>query len=116
MRCAVGASMTAPISLICIRTGAHKASYIALRSGIPYLRVRKFRKNIPANRNFFWKRTYSFREDLADEHKRRPIKRMRVFLADFEHRGLQCLSSTLLRHGTVERFHELRGANIINIP
>ena len=114
--------MTAPISLVCIRTGAHKAPYIALRSGIPtssgipYLRVRKFRKNIPANRNFFWKRIYSSREDLADEHKRRPVKRMRVFLADFEHRGLQCLSSTLLRHGTVERFHEFRGATIINIP
>src|SRR2546428_14075248 len=122
MGCAVGAFMTAPISLICIRTGAHKASYIAPRSGIPtrsgirYLRVRKFRKNIPANRIFFWKRIYSSREDLADEHKRRPVKRRRVFLADFEHRGLQWLSSTLLRHGMVERFHEFRGATIINIP
>src|SRR6266581_4685916 len=37
-----------------------------------HIRVRKFRKNIPANRNFFWKRIYLSREDLADEHKRRP--------------------------------------------
>src|SRR5436309_13924110 len=124
--------MTAPISLIRIRTDAHKALLHSAKrrdscnAGLlellhaerpdSILRVRKFRKNIPANGNFFWKRIYSSREDLADEHKRRPIKRMRVFLADFEHRGLQCLSSTLLRHGTVERFHEFRGATIINIP
>src|SRR3989442_15936130 len=92
------------------------SSGIPTRFGIPYLRVRKFRKNIPANRNFFWKRIYSSREDLADEHKRRPIKRMRVLVADFEHLGLQSRSSTLLRHVTVERFHELRGFTITNIP
>src|SRR5437762_5196733 len=105
MRCAVRDSLHAE----------RRDSYMR-SSGRSNIRVSKFRKNIPANGNFFLKRIYSSRENLADEHKRRPVKRMRVFVADFEHRGLQCLSSTLLRHGAVERFHELRGATIINIP
>ena len=74
----------------------------------PFKRVSSSAKNIP--------RANFLREDLADKDKRRPVVRVRIFFADFEHCGAQRLGFIVLGHETVEQFHQLGGTTVIHIP